>query len=152
MTSTPKSRLISLFNRIFKIKYWSDAERIQGFFQYIQELFQRLFVLQPKPAKESFEAVQERLQLTDEALLIKQRSLFRLSILMCVFALAMLVYTAYQCFYGYFFAIILSGIVSLLALTFAFRYHFWYFQIRQKKLGCSLRVWFREGLLRRDRS
>jgi len=149
MNSTPKSRVTSLFNRIFKIQYWSDSERVKGFFQYILELFQHLFVIQPKPAKESFEAVQERLKLTDEALLIKQQSLFRLSILMCVFACSMFWYAIYQYFYGSFFAIVLSCVVSWLALAFAFRYHFWYFQIRQKKLGCSLRVWFREGLLGR---
>jgi len=151
MKRTPKSRVTSLFNRIFKIRYWSDAERVKGFFQYIQMLFQRLFILQPKPAKESFETVQKRLNLTDEALLIQQRSLFRLSVLMCLFALFMLGYTIYQCFHGYFFAIVLSCVVSLLAFAFAFRYHFWYFQIQQRQLGCSLRVWFKQGLLRRTK-
>lgn len=148
---TAKSRLTSLFNRIFKIKYWSDADRVKSFFDYIKNLFQRLFVIQPKEAKESFEKVQARLNLTDEQVVSKQRSLFRLSILMCVFAFSMLGYTAYQCIHGYFFAIVLSLIVSLLAFSFAFRYHFWYFQIREHKLGCSVRAWFNQGLLGRKK-
>ncbi|MDF1683951.1 MAG: type IVB secretion system protein IcmV [Legionellaceae bacterium] len=149
--NTAKSRLTSLFNRIFKFKYWSDADRVKSFFDYIKDLFQRLFVIQPKEAKESFEKVQARLNLTDEQLVSKQRSLFRLSMLMCVFALSMLGYTVYQFFNGYFFAIVLSFIVSLLALSFAFRYHFWYFQIREHKLGCSVRAWFNQGLLGRQK-
>ncbi|NCT57070.1 MAG: type IV secretion protein IcmV [Legionella sp.] len=146
---TAKSRMTSLFNRIFKFKYWSDAERVKSFFDYIKSLFQRLFTVQTQEAKESFKKVQSRLHLTDEALLAQQRSLFRLSMLMCMFGLFMLGYTVYQVFNGYFFAIILSFIVSLLAFAFAFRYHFWYFQISQKKLGCSIRRWFNQGLLRR---
>lgn len=149
MKSTPESRIASLLKRIFKIGYWSDAERVKSFFQYIQALFQRLFVIESTATQESFEAVQAHLKLTDEALFIKQQALFRLSLLMFVFALFMFGYTVYQCFHGYFFAIVLSFIVSLLALAFAFRYHFWYFQIKQKKLGCSLHVWFTDGLLRR---
>ena len=151
MKSTPKTRVVSLFNRIFKIRYWSDAERVKGFFGYIQTLFQRLFVIQPTQSKESFAQAQARLKLTDEALLIKQQSLLRLSVLMCVFAVAMLGYTLYQCFYGYFFSVLLSFIVSLLAFAFAFRYHFWYFQIKQQTLGCSLRMLFQQGLLGRKR-
>ena len=149
--NTAKSRLTSLFNRVFKFKYWSDAERVQSFFEYIKNLFQRLFVIQPKEAKESFEKVQARLNLTDEQLVAKQRSLFRLSMLMCAFAISMLGYTVYQCFNGYFVAIVLSFIVSLLAFSFAFRYHFWYFQIREHKLGCSVRSWFNQGLLGRNK-
>ncbi|MDF1827278.1 MAG: type IVB secretion system protein IcmV [Legionellaceae bacterium] len=147
--STAKSRITSLFNRIFKFKYWSDAERVQSFFDYIKNLFQRLFTVQTQEAKESFKKVQSRLHLTDEALEEQKRSLFRLSILMCVFGLCMLGYTIHQVFNGYFFAIVLSLIVSCLAFAFAFRYHFWYFQISQKKLGCSVRTWFNQGLLRR---
>lgn len=147
--STAKSRIISRFSRIFKFKYWSDAERVKSFFEYIKNLFQRLFYIQTQEAKESFKKVQSRLHLTDEELKIQQRSLFRLSMLMCAFGLFMLGYTVYQCFNGYFFAIILSLIISCLAFAFAFRYHFWYFQISQKKLGCSVRAWFNQGLLRR---
>jgi len=152
MQTKPQSRVISLFNRIFKIRYWSDSDRVKGFFHYICEMFKRLFVVRPKQEKESFEVVKTRLNLTDEALLKKQRALFRLSLLMVVFAVLMLCSTVYQCFHGTVTAIFLSLVVSLLAGTFAFRYHFWYFQIRQKKLGCSLGEWFYQGLLGRTRA
>ena len=152
MQAERQSRVTSLFKRIFKVKYWSDSERVKSFFHYVVEMFKRLFVIRPKPAKESFEQAKARLKLTDGALLKKERALFRLSVFMAVIGVLMVLYSLYQGVYGTFQGILLSLVVSLLAWVFAFRYHFWYFQIRQKKLGCSFMVWFNKGLLRRGRS
>ena len=151
MANEAQGRVKSLFNRVFKIQCWSDANRVKGFFYYVFGMFQRLFVMRPKPAEEEFSKAQARLNLTDDMLLKKQQSLFKVSVLMAVFGLGMLFYTVYQCFYGSFVAVALSLIVSLLGWAFAFRYHFWYFQMREKKLGCSFSEWLNQGLLRREK-
>ena len=42
---------------------------------------------------------------------------------------------------------LLQAIDTLIALVLAFRYHFWYFQMKQHKLGCTFNEWYRQGLL-----
>lgn len=147
MPDKPRSGASSLFYRIFRIRLWGDAERTKSFYEYVREMFNRLFVLSPKPVSESFDQAVKRLNLSDEALLKKQQALFRLSILMGCLGVGMFYYSIYQWFYGTLQGVLLSLMVSSLAWVFAFRYHFWYFQIKQRKLGCSLYTWFTEGFL-----
>jgi len=147
MPVKPQLRIRSLFYRIFRIRFWSDSDRTKSFYQYILAMFNRLFSLRPKPVSESFEQAAKRLNLSDESLLKKQQALLRLSILMGVMGTGIFYYSIYQWFHGTIEAVLLSLMVSSLAWIFAFRYHFWYFQIKQKKLGCSLRDWFNDGFL-----
>jgi intracellular multiplication protein IcmV len=36
--------------------------------------------------------------------------------------------------------------VSLVAFANAFRAHFWYFQTKQRKLGCTIQEWLNAGV------
>lgn len=141
------SRLKKLLSRVFHIRFWMDIERIKSFAQFVKNLFKKLFVLQPQAPTQSFEEAQVRLQLTDEQLLKRQQALFRICLLMIFLALVLCCYGVYQLFYGTVVAALLTLVVILIALSLAFRYHFWYFQIKQRKLGCSWRDWLSEGLL-----
>ena len=62
---------------------------------------------------------------------------------MLLSACLIFVYAGYQFFYGSIKAFIVSLVVMLIALVLAFRYHFWYFQIKQRKLGCTFNEWYR---------
>ena len=132
---------------LFNPRQWLDIERLQLFFSYIVQGFHDLLVPQQKKITESFTDALVRLGLKEEDLLIQQRALFRLSVLMCSIAFVFYIYFIYQLMYGSFVGSFLTCSVMLLAVAFAFRYHFWYFQIRQRKLGCTLRMWFKQGLL-----
>jgi intracellular multiplication protein IcmV len=147
MQKKPGSRFAALFSNIFRIHEWLDVRRLQEFMRYILDLFKKLFIPQPQKPAESFESAKKRLKLTDEQLLIRQKALFRVSMLMIFLAGLLFFYGVYQILYGGILGVFLSLIVVLIALTLAFRYHFWYFQMKTKKLGCSWRTWFKEGLL-----
>jgi intracellular multiplication protein IcmV len=141
------SRLAARFFNVFRFDLWLDVSRLKEFMQYILGLFKKIFVPQPQKAEESFDAAKKRLNLTDEQLLKQEHALFRVSLLMAVLAGLLFCYGIYQMFYGSILGVVLSLVVTLIALTFAFRYHFWFFQIKEKKLGCSWKVWLNEGLL-----
>ncbi|HAU1881722.1 TPA: type IV secretion protein IcmV, partial [Legionella pneumophila] len=96
---------------------------------------------------ESFDEAVKKLKLNEADLIIKQKALFRLSVIMVIAALMLLIYTGYQLFYGSWKATIISLVVVMIALVLAFRYHFWYYQIKQRKLGCTVKEWYRQGLL-----
>ncbi|WED42441.1 type IVB secretion system protein IcmV [Legionella cardiaca] len=141
------TRLKGIIKRILNVRAWVDFDRVKAFTIYIATGFQKMFVPQSKTKQgESFDEAVARMNLSEEDLRAKQSSLYRLSILMCVAAVCIFIYALYHLFYGTYRASIVSIVLLLIALVLAFRYHFWYFQIKERKLGCSFNEWYRQGL------
>ncbi|WP_133136588.1 type IVB secretion system protein IcmV [Legionella rowbothamii] len=147
MKKQSESRIVKLISSILNVRAWFDWERVRSFTLYLSNGFKRLFVPQQNKEVESFEEAATKLNLNDTTLMTKQKALFRLSIVMLIAAGLILGYAGYQLFYGSFMAVLVSLIVTLIALALAFRYHFWYYQIKSRKLGCTFDEWFRQGLL-----
>ncbi len=147
MKKQSELRIVKLISSILNVREWFDWERVRSFTLYLTNGFKQLFVPQKSVKAESFKDVTAKLDIDDENLLVKQKALLRLSLLMVVVAGLMFGYAGYQLFYGSFKAVIVSLVVTLIALTLAFRYHFWYYQIKHRKLGCTFDEWFRQGLL-----
>lgn len=143
------SRIIRFFSRIINIRRWLDWDRTKSFTIALKNAIKFLFVPQQvsTTSTESFEAAVNKLNLSEEDLLVKQKSLFRLSWLMLVLGVLIFIYSLYQLFYGSFKAFSVGLVVTCIAFTLAFRYHFWYFQIKHKKLGCTFNEWYRQGFL-----
>lgn len=142
-----QSKIITLISSIINVRAWFDWERVKSFTTYLSNGIKRLFVPQENNEVESFNEAATKLHISDADLLAKQKALFRLSLVMLVAACLIFGYAGYQLFYGSFKAVYVSLVVTLIALALAFRYHFWYFQIKTRKLGCTFNEWFRQGLL-----
>lgn len=147
MKNKSGSRTKRLFNNLFRVRSWIDLDRIRAGQRYIATVCGTYLIPNKIRKTESFKAAQTRLKLTDEALLTRQKGLFRLSLIMLGMAILIFAYTLYNLFYGYYLAVLVSTVVMFLALVLAFRYHFWYFQIKHHKLGCSIYEWFSQGLM-----
>lgn len=141
------SKIFRLISSIFNVRAWFDWDRVRAFTLYLVTGFKKLFVPQKPQQVDSFKEVSKKMDLNDESLSKKEQALLRLSILMLSFACIILGYAGYQLFYGSIKAFLVSFVLTLIALTLAFRYHFWYYQIRHRKLGCTFDEWFRQGLL-----
>lgn len=139
-------KVTGVFFRVINIRKWSDWDRTKSLSLALKDGIKRLFVPQKHKTDESFRAAQKRMHLSEEDLLVKQKALFRLSMLMLGIAFALFAYAGYQVFYGSYKAVILSLVVLSIALVLAFRYHFWYFQIKHHKLGCTFEQWYKQGL------
>lgn len=146
MKNTNGSRVLGLLQSIFNVPAWLDWQRLKAFTLYLLNGFKKFFVPQAREAGESFEAVKKRLKLTDNDLLVRQKGLLRLSMIMVVLAVLIFMYSVYLFIEGGHKGGIVSLVVMLIALVLAFRYHFWYFQIKQRKLGCTIQEWFNHGL------
>ena len=94
-----------------------------------------------KGQSETFYQALTRHRLTTEGVDSLKRKFYYFSLFFLTFAVGMFMYAADGFFQGH----ILRGIGSMSLVAFllvqAFRYHFWYFQIVQKKLGCSFSEW-----------
>jgi intracellular multiplication protein IcmV len=146
MKNTRQSRVAKLFNRIINIPSWIDWDRTKSLSLYLLDVFQKLIVLKKAGASTSFEAVTKQLNLSDEDLLQRQKGLLRMSLLMLLIAFLIFFYDMYLFIVGGYLGGLLGLVLMLIALTLAFRYHFWYFQIKHRKLNCSLKEWYKQGL------
>ena len=151
MSNKKPGRIKGTFRKVFQFRFWLDAERLQGFGSYLASVFKSLFVLQRKEGAESFDEAAVRLTLNEEDLLKRQRGLFYLTLFMLFLVTLLFAYVIYQVMYGTFAGVLVSLVVMLIACALAFRYHFWFFQIKSKQLGCSVRTWFKEGVLGGDK-
>lgn len=141
------SRTKNVLMRIFNVKTWGDWDRMKSFTLYLTRGFKKFFIPQKNEVSESFEAAKIRLNLSDKDLMAREKGLFRLSLLMVGAAILLFIYAIYHLFTGNYLAFILSLVVMAIALVLAFRYHFWYFQIKSRKLGCTINEWFRQGIM-----
>lgn len=150
MKKPPHTRVKKVIFTLFDVRKWSDYDRVRGFTLYLENGIKNLFIPRQKTAEQTFDEALRQYNVDEEALLKKRNGLFRLSMLMCLVAVGFLFYSLYLAAYeGSWHATLLSLVVMMLALVLAFRYHFWFFQIKQRKLGCTFQEWFKLGFLGR---
>ena len=149
MTKISYPRTKSLLQRLFNIRAWIDFDRLIEFLKSLQHLLYIWFIprkrITPCP---DFEKILAAQNLTEADLANKKRALSRLSMFMLYMAILCFLYAMYQWARGHILSCILSIVIMLIALALSFRYHFWKFQIEQRRLGCSGLDWIRQGLLR----
>lgn len=141
------SRIGRVFRGIINIRFWIDWNRMKSLTLSLTHGAFKLFVPQKAVSTESFEEAIARLKITEVDLMLKKNSLYRLTGVMLVSAFCILLYAGYSVFYGSIKAMLVSLVLMMVALVLAFRYHFWCFQIKKRKLGCSFEEWFKEGFL-----
>ncbi len=100
-------------------------------------------IVVPKQANtvETFEEAMQRLDLTEADLKERQKEFTKLCYFFLALALIVICYALYTAFTGAMLASLISFCLALYALTQAFRFHFWLFQIKNRKLGCSIKEW-----------
>ncbi|MHA7841497.1 MAG: type IVB secretion system protein IcmV [Gammaproteobacteria bacterium] len=130
------------FRSAIDVPQWMGYDWLIYPFAAIANQAKRFFIPQNAHRKESFEEAIARLQLTESQLFVQQKNCMRLAITFFVMALLTLFNALYLFWSTAFFGGGFSVILALCCLAFAFRYHFWVFQIRNRKLGCSIEDWW----------
>ena len=125
----------------FNLRKWSDIDRIQADSLGLLGFIKRLFQAKPKTRVESFEQAMARMNLTEQTIGERKTALFRLTCMMLFFAGLAFMYCIYSLVNHAYLASIMTFMITLVALTLAFRYHFWYFQMARRKLGASIQDW-----------
>lgn len=103
----------------------------------------------PPENPETFEEAMQRLELSEAD--VQSTANRYLTYACCFIALTAVnfMYAVYLLFHHKaFLGLVLGLAVCALLLAQAFRYHFWYFQIKNRKLGCTIEEW-RAGKVKR---
>ncbi|MGQ3892111.1 type IVB secretion system protein IcmV [Legionella sp. CNM-4043-24] len=150
MKKQKKSRIAGLVKSVFNVRAWMDFDRIRSFTTYLGNGIRKMVVPEPvnvEDAGNSFNEMVAAQNLSEKDLADRARGLYRLSMIMLVMASAVFVYALWHLVSGNWKATIVSLVVTSIGLVLAFRYHFWYFQIKERKLGCTFQEWYKRGLL-----
>ena len=108
----------------------------------VKDMAKDAFTFEDAKRKETFTEALKRFKLTPDQVADRYRQLMRFAILFFVLALGAFGYAVYLAISGDAVAFMLGLAVSGLGLTYAFRYHFWAFQLKHQKLGCTLKEWW----------
>ncbi len=142
-------RVSRIIKKFFNVRAWSDWDRSESIATYFLTILRRLFVPQQEKKADikSFDDVVKGLQLTDDELRSRAKNLKQLCLFMIGIGACFYCYGMYQLLYGGALGVILSCVLMFISFAMAFRYHFWYFQIEHRKLGCKISEWFKESFM-----
>ncbi len=127
----------------FRVDKWVDYNQLKTTTTKILGIGAEVFRPEQADRTETFEHALERLNLTEVELNTRKTEFIRLMIIYSLVATLIFVYSlwiavANKNIMGFF----MGFCITIYALTHAFRYHFWIYQIKHRKLGCSVREWF----------
>lgn len=138
--STAKSTVSQIFD--FRVDRWADWQGIKNTTRYLWEHSKDLFFSKKSNFSETFEMAITRLEISNEDLIAQRKRYGILAVLFIFYAISLMLYGAIILFFKNWIGGIISFSLSIYALALAFRFHFWCFQIKQKKLGCTVREWY----------
>ncbi len=126
------------------VKSWVSWDAVKSNSSYVKDNARSLFIIQKPEHTESFEEAMKRLNLSEADIQERQSNFLRMVIIIGSFGALTLLYTLYLLWQASFTSAALAFVVTLLCLVTACRYHFWYFQIKNHKLGCTIKEWLNE--------
>lgn len=142
-----KHRVTGFFKSMFNVRLWTGYDRIKDQGSQIKDEYQRMFTVKEAGHEENLEEVMQRFQLSESDLQDRMRDFYRLSMMMLVMFVPVFCYFVYMLISLHLHAAFLSLVVSFFPLVLAFRYHFWYYQLKQRRLGVTFKEWLRHGVL-----
>lgn len=125
-----------------RVDRWLSLDYLKETSRHFQAIFRGTFVPQKPRYSETFEEAVQRLELSENDLIQRQFEFTRLFYFFIVLSLIVIGYGLYLAYFGHFIGAIVSFCLALYSFTQAFRFHFWLFQLKHRKLGCTLKEWF----------
>lgn len=125
-----------------------DIERNQRQLKTVTGLVKAVFTPIPTPAEpESFDHAVDRLNLKQQDVTNRIHEFRNLALIMFLLFMGMFLYTLYSLFNLNWFPVVVGLSISGVLLALTFRYHFWYFQAKHHKLGCTFREYWQQAIL-----
>lgn len=120
-----------------------DYERVKQQTKNISDIAKTVFEKQAPKRKESFEEALARLNLSEQDIHNRTKEFKRLIAVFLFLFVGLLVYLLYAIYEKAWIASLGTSGILLFVCAQLFRYHFWLFQIKQQRLGCTFREWCR---------
>lgn len=118
---------------------WMGVWMLVGVFKLIRDIVTSIFFpwKKEKGEAETYEEAVARMKLSDDDLEERKRMFVTQVWLYLGAGIGVIAYGVWLAFQGYIIEMLLAFLVAGLSFAYAFRSHFWLFQMKQKKLGCT---------------
>lgn len=124
---------------------WIGYNSLKVHSRNLYDVLRSLFSPAPAPSPietETFEAAIKRMGLTEQTLQETAQTYYWYAIFFATLGVLLVLFAFYLLFqYVTFSGWLLALASSALFFSQAFRFHFWYFQIQRRKLGCTFAEW-----------
>jgi intracellular multiplication protein IcmV len=131
----------------FNPSAWLGYDAIRTQHEIIKEDLKEVFRVETADREETFEEALIRLQLSPEEVQQRMVSYYRYAYCLCACGLVVFFYAFHLLFKLKYVSPFLLGLASSsLLLAQAFRFHFWAYQIRVRKLGATFNEWKKDLL------
>jgi intracellular multiplication protein IcmV len=128
---------------------WMGLGLSVAVFMFMKEIFVMVFMpwkVLPVGTPETFDEAIARLNLTEEDLTDRKTMFLKQTVLFFIAGLAVIAYGVSLAFDHAVTGMLMCFAVSCVAFANAFRMHFWYFQTKHRKLGCTVKEWLNSSL------
>ncbi|MES2998771.1 MAG: type IVB secretion system protein IcmV [Pseudomonadota bacterium] len=139
---------MSFFGGVKKIiKPFVDVPKWIGYRQLVKtnrslySFAKKFFIPEQANTQESFQVALDRLKLSEADLCRRMKAFTRLMWIWILLFLISIAYSIHLLFENSLRGFFPCLGVTVIILTQIFRYHFWIFQIKQRRLGCGFRDW-----------
>ncbi len=123
---------------------WLNYNEIKSYTKIIWANLRGISTVPEAERTETFNQAMQRFGATDADIKQLSETYLLYTIFLVIFAaLAFAGAFVFLIAYGKLAAFILALVCSGILLCYAFRFHFWHFQIKHRKLGCTLAEWWR---------
>ena len=134
-----KNFLISFIN----VPAWMGLSGLRRTAGDISRMSRELFTFSRPPVREeTFEQAVARFNLSEADLQQRQSAFGRLALVYLFVAGCLIIYAAYLWYKHDYLSVLMTLVLVLVAASFAFKEHFWYVQMRQRRLGLTPKDWF----------
>ncbi len=121
---------------------WIGYDAIKDQTKTIWDILKALFTPAKPEREETFEQAMQRLELTEADVKTRGQTYFIYALSFLLLSIIAFFVDCYLLIYYHIISGFFLGLaVTLLLATQAFRFHFWYFQIKHRKLGCTFQEW-----------
>lgn len=144
-------RVRRFFGGIYNVKSWFGYNQVRQGTQLLSQSVRDLINTNPlataEPKETVFDAEIERLNLSAVAVENIKKGYFRNFLFFLLLGLFLAAYSLYR----FYLAQWMSGWVSMMLMIMVFcaslLSHFWYFQIKNKKLNCTFNEWYQNKIV-----
>lgn len=134
------SRIGKVFKPFVNFPRWMNLRQLWANGRGIVRTLKDLKVHRPSVKAETFEEAMQRLHLTEEDIIKRRKNCLILSIVYAFLTLIFFIYTVYMVIHLHL-GMIIGLLITALMATFAYREHFWYFQLKTRTLGNTFQDW-----------
>ena len=125
----------------FQFSRWMGMQEIKSNASNIRTLFNELTKYDQSEFSETFEEAIKRLNLSEQDIATRTIYFLRLSMLYLFFALCLVAYSIYLYYVGDLIGTLMCLPIISVLLSFCFKEHFWYTQMKHRRLGMNFRNW-----------